>query len=85
MKLKEDVEFQLHWKMEILTTMAKQKLGALEIGQKYCLKMPAFLSGTFTESNLGTISQSEQIDFSDYLAKQIEDLPDGAEFEIQLK
>lgn len=84
-KLVIDKEFQLDWAMEILVTLAKQTLGELEIGQKYCLKMPALLGGEYEKENLGTISQIEQISFSGDIARQIDDLPDGSKFELKIE
>lgn len=84
-KLKKDEEFQLDWKMEAFVVLAKQKLGELEEGQKYCLKLPAFLGGEYEEGNLGIVTTLEQISFSGDLAKQIDCLPDGTKVKLKVE
>jgi hypothetical protein len=81
--LKTDQDFQLDWQMKALVKAAKRKLGKLEQGRKYCLKIPAILSGEYSEENLETVSQIEQIGFSGNIARQIHNLPDGAKIELK--
>lgn len=76
--------FQLEWNMETLVTLARQTIGKLEKGRKYCLKIPAFLGGEYNEGNLGSVSQIEQIEFSGDIARQIDTLPDGAGIELKI-
>lgn len=71
--------------METLVTAAKRKLGELEEGRKYCLKKPAILGGEYSEENIGTVSQIEQIGFSGDIARQIHDLPDGTKIELKIE
>lgn len=84
-KMRTDQDFQFDWQMETLVIAAKRKLGELEQGRKYCLKMPAILGGEYSEENLGTVSQIEQIGFSGDIARQIRDLPDGAKIELKIE
>lgn len=84
-KLRTDQDFQLDWQMETLVTAAKRKLGELEQGRKYGLKMPTILGGEYSEENLGTVSQIEQIGFSGDIARQIHDLPDGAKVKLKIE
>jgi hypothetical protein len=82
--LLEDREFLRDWNMQALVDYAKEKLGPLQDGRKYCLKIPGILGGEYGGDNLGTISLLEMIDFSGDLANQIKDLPDGAKIEFDL-
>jgi hypothetical protein len=75
-------EFLFDWNMSALVSLAYDKFGALTEGQKYCLKMPAILGGTYESSNFGTITLFELIRASGDIAQQIDCLPDGTAFEI---
>ena len=54
-KLTNHTEFMTDWKMDDLIKIAKEAVGELNDGEKYCLKIPAVLggeslvSGTFIE------------------------------------
>lgn len=77
-----DPEFLLDWQMTAFVAAAKKKLGGLEEGRKYCLKIPGVLDGDYQDLNFGTISFSELILCSGDLAFQIKDLKDGDEVDI---
>lgn len=70
--------------MHALVSQAKERLGELEVGKKYCLVIPGPLGGEYGISNIITIPLLELIRFSGGLAKKIRDLPDGAEIKIQV-
>ncbi len=78
-----DEEFQQDWKMSALVEEAKTKVGLLEAGRKYCLKIPGLLGGEYGGNNLAPISLSELIQASGDFAFQIKDLPDGAQVRFQ--
>lgn len=78
-------EFSRDWKMENLVAIAKEKLGALETNQKYCLKIPAPIGGEYEESNFGKINFLELLSFAGDLAKQIDGLEDGVEIRLEIK
>lgn len=84
-KLLSDSEFIEDWEMDNLVQIAKDTVGKLMQGEKYCLKLPGVLGGEYNSENIGKVSQMEQIGFSGDLAKQIKDLPDGTEFKIEIK
>jgi hypothetical protein len=79
-----DEEFVVDWEMSALVHLAREKLGPLEPGHCYCLKMPGVLGGAYDSDNLATISRLEAIAFSGDLAEQIKDLPDGARIELRV-
>lgn len=83
-KLRADNDFIIDWKMEALVSIAELKYGKLEKGRKYCLKIPSFLGGEYTQENIGTVSFIEQIEFSGDVANQIHDLPDGTKFTFEI-
>jgi hypothetical protein len=82
-KLNKDEEFLLDWNMENLVNEARERLGSLNEGRKYCLKIPGILGGEYGGDNLATISFNELISFSGDLANQIKDLPNGAQIQFK--
>ena len=80
----ETQEFRRDWWMKSMVDDAVRLLGPLEEGRKYCLKMPAVLGGPYDPSNFGTSPLLELIAFSGDTARQIKDLPDGAEIKIKI-
>jgi hypothetical protein len=76
-------DFLEDWYMQALVEQASEHLGPLMNGQKYCLVTPGVLGGEYAISNIKTAPLIELIRFSGDVAKQIKDLPDGAQ--IQLK
>lgn len=84
-KLLNDSEFIEDWEMINLVIIAKETVGELMDGEKYCLKLPGVLGGKYEGENISKINQLEQISFSGNLAKQIMDLPDGTEIKIEIK
>ncbi|AUI85919.1 DUF1851 domain-containing protein [Vibrio azureus] len=82
--LSKDQEFLEDWYMQPLVENAKDHLGELGIGQKYCLAIPGVLGGVYDLSNIKVSSLIEIIRFSGYLGKQIEDLPDGTQIKLKV-
>lgn len=80
-----DIEFREYWEMLNLVQIAKETVGELMDGEKYCLKLPGVLGGEYNFENIGKVPQIEQIGFSGDLAKQIKDLPDGTEIKLTVK
>lgn len=70
-------DFSEDWNMTELVTLAKNTLGELTEGEKYCLKMPGVLGGAYEASNLGKIGIDKLIDFSGDLGRQVSGLEDG--------
>ncbi len=76
-------EFLADWYMADLTEVAREALGPLALGCKYHLSVPGVLGGEYALTNIRTIQQIEQIQFSGRIGKQIEGLPDGAQIELK--
>ena len=82
--INETRDFRRDWWMKSMVDEAVGLLGPLGEGRKYCLKMPAVLGGAYEASNLGTVPLDELISFSGDMARQIKDLPDGAQIKIKV-
>lgn len=82
--LSQSQAFLHDWYMEACVKQARDKLGLLRSGYKYCLKIPVVLGGQYEESNLATISLHEQVAISGHLAKEIDGLPDGAKIRLNV-
>ncbi len=76
-RLSQDQDFLEDWYMHALVEQAKESLGELSEGRKYCLVIPGALGGEYGISNIKTAPLVELVRFSGDLAKQIKDLPDG--------
>ena len=63
--------------MRRLVEDARLRIGPLENGRKYCLKIPGPMGGEYGGENLGSIAHEELILASGHIASQIKDLPDG--------
>jgi hypothetical protein len=70
--------------MARLCEIAQSCVGYVTDDRAYCLKIPSVLGGTYESENIGDISVAELISFAGELARQIDDLPDGAEIRFQL-
>jgi hypothetical protein len=81
--LSRDQEFLADWYMTALVEQAKEHVGPLTDGRKYCLVIPGVLGGAYDVSNIKSVPLVELIRLSGDIGRQIRDLPDGAE--IQLK
>ena len=83
-RLSRDQEFLRDWHMSGLAQQARERLGPLRPGFKYCLKIPGALGGEYGGDNLATISLSELISASGDIAQQIKGLPDGAQVKLSI-
>jgi hypothetical protein len=79
-----DQEFLRDWYMTSLVEVAKQACGPLVDGRKYCLKIPGLLGGEYVAKNLGTVPAIELLRISGDIARQVRDLPDGAQVSLQI-
>ena len=77
-------DFIEDWQMEALVRVAREKLGDLALGQKYCLITPGILGGSYKAANIGTAPLIELIRFSGDLAQQLKDVPDGGEVTLKV-
>lgn len=83
-RLFEDQEFLQDWHMSGLVQQARERLGPLRPGFKYCLKIPGVLGGEYGGDNLATISLSGLISASGNIAQQVDGLPDGAQVKFSI-
>lgn len=83
-QLSQDQEFLQDWYMRELVQHAWDRLGRLQPGFKYCLKIPGALGGEYGGDNLATISLDGLISASGDIARQIEGLPNGAQVDLSI-
>lgn len=79
-----DPEFLKGWEMKAHLETASSKLGQLQFGEKYCLKLPVIFGGEYSEENFGTILQIDQISYAGQMTAQIDNLPDGTKIEFNV-
>lgn len=82
--LSKDQTFLVDWYMSELVEAAKDSVGLLEEGRKYCLVIPSVLGGTYDTSNIKSVPLVELVRFSGDLGKQIRDLPDGEKIQLKI-
>jgi hypothetical protein len=82
--LSKNQEFLQDWYISSLVTEARERLGALRPGYKYCLKNPGVLGGEYGGDNLASIPLKELVSISGHIAKEIEGLPDGAQIQLRI-
>ena len=80
-----DQKFLEDWYMKPLVEQAKEALGPLPEGCKYCLTMPGPLGGEYAISNIKIVPLAELIGLSGDIAEQIKDLPEGAQIQLKVK
>jgi hypothetical protein len=78
----EDDEFLDDWFMPELSAEAEKKLGSLDANRKYYMITPGILGGEYEGKNLKITTLAKTIRFSGDLGKQVKDLEDGAEVQI---
>lgn len=83
-QLSQDQEFLEDWYMTELVEQARERLGSLRPGFKYCLKIPGPLGGEYGGDNLATISLGGLIAASGHIAQETEGLPDGAQIKLSI-
>ena len=83
-ELSKKQDFLEDWYMENLVRQAKEKHGELPENHKYYLVIPGALGGAYDISNIKTAPLIEIVMFSGDVAKQIQDLPDGAEINLNV-
>ncbi|WP_417442054.1 DUF1851 domain-containing protein [Idiomarina sp.] len=83
-RLSSEQEFLEDWCMETLVEQARASLGELSEGTKYSLVIPGVLGGEYAISNIKIAPLVELVRFSGDVAKQIDDLPDGAEIQLRV-
>lgn len=71
-KLSYNQQFLNGWYMTELVSMAREKLGPLATGRKYCMKVPSALGGKYGGDNLATAPLLDLIRFSGEGARHME-------------
>lgn len=79
-----DSKFLESWGMTEHLPIAKAKMGELNVGEKYCLKLPVIFGGEYSEENFGTILHIDQIAYAGQMTEKIDDLPDGTKIEFNV-
>lgn len=82
--LSQSQEFLEDWHMVNLVAAAKEQLGPLRPGYKYCLKIPGVLGGEYGGSNLATVPLKDLVAASGHMAREIQDLPNGAQIRLRV-
>ena len=82
--LSTDQAFLHDWYMRALVQLAHEKCGPLVEGKKYCLKIPRILGGEYDGDNLAVAPLVELVRISGDIAKQTQDLPDGAKVRLRV-
>ncbi len=82
--LSQDQDFLHDWTMAELVRQAGEKLGPLRPGFKYCLKIPGALGGEYGGENLATMTLEGLVSASGSIARQIDQLPDGASIRLMV-
>jgi hypothetical protein len=82
--LAQSQDFLHDWYMASSVAEAKKRLGPLRPGHKYCLKIPGILGGEYGGANLSIMPVAELVSISGYIAKKIEDLPDGTQVQLKI-
>jgi hypothetical protein len=83
-RLQNTSEFLNDWAMGQLVEQARSMFGIPSADRCYCLKIPATLGGAYTLANIATIARTELISVSGQMAKQIDDVPDGAQVRLKV-
>lgn len=68
-------EFLQDWYMTEMVLLARETLGPLASGRKYCMKVPGILGGDYDGDNLATAPLLALIRFSGDVAHHIECMP----------
>lgn len=71
-RLSYNQQFLNGWYMTELVTLAREKLGPLASGRKYCMKVPGVLGGEYGGDNLATAPLRDLIRFSGEGAQQFD-------------
>lgn len=82
--LSADQEFLHDWYMRALVDEARSTCGPLLDGRKYSLKIPGIFGGEYGGGNLAITPLDELVRMSGDIAKQIQNLPDGATISLNV-
>lgn len=83
-ELRATEDFRVDWAMAPLVQDAQRHLGPLKPGQCYHLVRPVPLGGSYGIENTRVIAMDEWLWTAGSIARQIKDLPDGAQVRLQV-
>ncbi len=83
-QLLNDDSFLEDWEMNALVHAAREKLGPLGEGRRYCLKVPGAIGGAYDAENIATAPIENIISLSGDIANQIKDLPEGSKITLKV-
>lgn len=72
------------WEARALVEAARERLGDCPEGSVYTLTPAALLKGDYAPGNLWICRLEELVRFTGDVARQIRDLPDGAQYRIEI-
>lgn len=78
-----DDNFQLDWQLGEFATEVREAFGPLTGDEKYSLRMPASLGGSYSIDNVAVVPIKELISFSGDIAHQLNDVPDGSQVRLR--
>ena len=81
-KLIQDEEFLEDWHMIAMSSQAKQSLGTLVEGEKFCLKVPGVLGGDYLGANVIKAPLEDILASSGRLGQHIQDQTDGSKINL---
>ncbi len=78
-------ETQVIWRADAHVAAADARLGATRVGQVYGFTPQALVAGDYAAANMVCIELATYIRLTGDLAKQIKDLPEGAQVRIEVE
>jgi hypothetical protein len=72
------------WEARSLVAAARERLGECPEGSVYSLKPLALLQGDYSPDNFWICTLDELIRFTGDVARQTKDIPDGAQYRIEI-
>lgn len=84
-QLMNSAEFLETWESFDLVHEAQKQLGELEVGEKYCLKLPVVLGGLFESGNLGKLDHKKLLQITGEMAKHIQGLSEEKRLRLVIR
>jgi hypothetical protein len=79
-----DQAFLHDWYLQSMVDQAEEMLGLLAQGKVYHFVISPVLGGEYAIDNVRQLDHIEQLRFSGDLAREIKDLPDGAQVKLKI-
>ncbi len=84
-QLMNDADFLETWESFELTNEAEKCLGELEVGEKYCLKLPLSLGGLIEPDNLGKLDHQKLLQITGEMAQHIQGLSEEERLRLLIR